>query len=96
MKRIRVIIERLDGQEILKIADPLFVGIVADRFVIDDQRTQPRDRCSAVARRHSPDMKKRWMPTVNGKIVSGGALPFGGFKTRREAVAAAKQFEAKP
>lgn len=102
MKRIRVIIEQNDGQEILKITDPLFVAIVADRFFIDDQRRpiskatkQVRDRCSAVARLLSPDKKKRWMPTINGKIVSGGDLPFGGFATRRDAVAAAKVFEAR-
>jgi hypothetical protein len=101
VKRIGVILETLDGQEMLKVTDPLFVAIVADRFVIDDQRTpirkatkQVRDRCSAVARLLSPDKKKRWMPTINGKIVAGGNLPFGGFGTRREAIAAAKRFEA--
>lgn len=38
MKRIRVILTQIDGNEMLKITDPLFVAIVADRFVIDDQR----------------------------------------------------------
>lgn len=38
MKRIHIILTDLDGQEMLKITDPLFIGIVADRFVIDDQR----------------------------------------------------------
>jgi hypothetical protein len=101
MKRIRVIIDQKDGQEVLKITDPLFVAVVADRFIIEDQRRpiskatkQVRDRCSAVVRRLSPDRKKRWMPTINGKIVAGGRLPFGGFATRREAIAAAKDFEA--
>jgi hypothetical protein len=38
MKRIHVTLTRIDGNEMLKITHPLFVGIVADRFVIEDQR----------------------------------------------------------
>ena len=46
---------------------------------------------SAVSRRFSPDRKLRWMPTVAGKIIVGGAVPFSGFATRREAMKAAKE-----
>lgn len=39
MKRIKVKITISEsGQEILTVVEPLFVAIVADRFVIDDQR----------------------------------------------------------
>lgn len=39
MKRIRVILTTSEGgQELLKIIEPLFVAVVADRFVIEDQR----------------------------------------------------------
>lgn len=38
MKRIRIILKREGDQEILSIRTPLFVGIVADRFVIEDRR----------------------------------------------------------
>lgn len=38
MKRIKVILTNVDGNEMLKITDPLFVAIVADRFVIEDRR----------------------------------------------------------
>lgn len=44
MKRIKVILTREGDQEILKIIHPLFVGIVADRFVIEDQRGQIKPR----------------------------------------------------
>jgi hypothetical protein len=47
--------------------------------------------CSALPRRFSPDMKLRWMPTVDGNVIAGGTLPFSGFDTRREAVAAARR-----
>jgi hypothetical protein len=46
-------------------------------------------RFSAVSRRFSPDMELRWLPTVNGKVIVGGAIPFSGFDTRAQAVAAA-------
>ena len=47
---------------------------------------------SALSHRFSPDMKRRWMPTIDGKIISaGGVVPFSGFATRREALAVAKQ-----
>lgn len=51
-----------------------------------------RGKCSAVSRRFSPDMNLRWMPTIAGKIMTGGDLPFGGFGTRADAIAAAKRF----
>jgi hypothetical protein len=47
-------------------------------------------KCAAEKYRFSPDMKTRWLPTVNGKVIVGrGEIPFDGFSTRREAVAAA-------
>lgn len=49
-------------------------------------------RCSAVSRRFSPDMKLRWMPTVDGNIVAAPPLPFSGFDTRAEAVEAAVSY----
>lgn len=47
---------------------------------------------SAVSRRFSPDMRLRWMPTIDGQIIAGGTLPFSGFGTRAEAIAAAARF----
>jgi hypothetical protein len=35
----------------------------------------------------------RWMPTIAGKIMASGGFPFGGYATRREAVAAAKHYQ---
>jgi hypothetical protein len=50
------------------------------------------DLCSAISRRFSPDMKLRWLPTVAGKAIVGGAIPFSGFGTRREALEAAQNY----
>lgn len=52
--------------------------------------TEPQ--CSAESRRFSPDMEKRWLPTVDGKVIVGGEIPFSGFNLRRDAVVAAKRF----
>jgi hypothetical protein len=49
-----------------------------------------RTEYSAVSRCFSPDMKRRWLPTTDGKVVAGGTLPFSGFDTRAEAVSAAE------
>jgi hypothetical protein len=38
MKRVRIILTQIDGMEMLTIKEPMFVGIVADRFVIEDKR----------------------------------------------------------
>jgi len=48
-------------------------------------------RASAISRRFLPDLERRWMPTIDGEIKTGGELPFSGFATRREAIAAAEQ-----
>ena len=47
-------------------------------------------KCSAASRRFSPDMELRWMPTIDGNVIAGGRIPFSGFETRSEAVAAAE------
>jgi hypothetical protein len=46
---------------------------------------------SAASRRFSPDMKLRWLPVIDGKVVVGRAIPFSGFATKAEAINAAKQ-----
>jgi hypothetical protein len=51
VKRIKVILTTGDDQEILKIVHPLFVAVVADRFVIDDQRLKPAAKLPVVKRR---------------------------------------------
>jgi hypothetical protein len=38
MKRVRLILTRVDDLEMLTIKHPLFIGICSDRFIIDDQR----------------------------------------------------------
>lgn len=54
------------------------------------------DDCSAIPRRFSPDMKRRWMPTIYDRVLKpDDAIPFSGFATRREAIAAARQHKAK-
>jgi hypothetical protein len=47
-------------------------------------------KVSAEKRRMSPDMKIRWFPTVNGKVVGGLAMPLTGFTRRVEAIEAAR------
>ncbi|WP_315833945.1 hypothetical protein [Bradyrhizobium prioriisuperbiae] len=47
-------------------------------------------QCSATPRRFSPDMKKRWLPTIDGKVVTDSRFPFSGFATRSEAIEAAR------
>jgi hypothetical protein len=44
MKRIRITLKTIDDQEMLTIHGPLFVGIAAERFVIDDQREPVKAR----------------------------------------------------
>lgn len=46
MKRIQVYLthsEGPDGQDVLTIREPLFMAVVADRFVIHDQRPPLKD-----------------------------------------------------
>jgi hypothetical protein len=51
-----------------------------------------RLRCSAVKRRFSPDMKLRWMPTIDGTVIADPPLPFSGFDTCAEAAKAAWEY----
>ena len=47
--------------------------------------------CGAVSRRFSPDMELSWLPTIDGKVIASGSIPFSGFNTRTKALAAAKK-----
>ena len=68
-------------------------GLDASREQRRTERIEAETGCSAVSRRFSPDMKLRWMPTVDGEVVARAPLPFSGFDTRPEAVAAARQYK---
>jgi hypothetical protein len=57
--------------------------------------TEPT-KYEAIPRRFSPDMKLRWLPVVDGKIIVGGKFPFSGFNTRKEAVEAAQSLAGNP
>lgn len=58
MKRIHVILTRINGDEMLRITEPLFIGVVADRFVIDDQRG-PIEKRDPVSKRRQPSRKSQ-------------------------------------
>jgi hypothetical protein len=68
-------------------------GLDSSREASRAERIEAEAGCSAVSRRFSPDMRLRWMPTVGGKIVASGSLPFSGFDTKTEAVEAAQRYK---
>lgn len=58
MKRIKVTLTRVDGNEMLKVTEPLFFALKADRFVIDDQRRTIKKVDPISKRRRGPRAAK--------------------------------------
>jgi hypothetical protein len=50
-------------------------------------------KISAEKRSYSHGRDIRWMPVIDGKVMASGKFPFGGYDTRREAIAAAKLYQ---
>lgn len=83
MKRIKVTIKTIDDQEMLTIHGSFFVGIAAERFVIDDQRrpAAPTRNDRKVSNREKHGSKRN--AGVKGGLARAAALS----PARRSAIA---------